>query len=184
MKSLSWKSLAELAGMAAIVGSLIFVGLQIRQEQVIALSELNLSLLASQIELNNSISDNADIWVRGNAGEELSQAERIIYESLSDNMAYLQRDAAIDLLRRLIEFRRAGAFFANRWQPPEVPVDVGGNVCCRDIGRDVLVQVVPIDLVERVIGRVVVIEVMGSVLPHAEHGHTRLAQWPQVGTAV
>ena len=75
MKSLSWKSLAELIGMAAIVGSLIFVGLQIRQEQVIALSELNLSLLASQIELNNSISDNADIWVRGNAGEELSQAE-------------------------------------------------------------------------------------------------------------
>ena len=43
MKAMKWKSLAELTGMTAIVGSLIFVGLQIRQEQAIALSEINLS---------------------------------------------------------------------------------------------------------------------------------------------
>ena len=100
MKTMKWKSLAELMAMTAIVASLIFVGLQIRQEQVIALSEINLSLLDSQIEFNNSINDNADIWVRGNAGEDLDQAERIIFEGLLDNMAYLQRT----------EWRQYGAF--------------------------------------------------------------------------
>ena len=39
MKSTNWKDFAELVGIAAIVGSLIFVGLQMRQEQEIALSQ-------------------------------------------------------------------------------------------------------------------------------------------------
>ena len=65
MKTMSWKSLAELTGMTAIVGSLTFVGLQIRQEQVIALSEINLSALSSSIEINNSINDNIDARQRG-----------------------------------------------------------------------------------------------------------------------
>ena len=110
MKGMKWKSLAELTGMTAIVGSLIFVGLQIRQEQVIALSEINLSLLASQIAFNNSISDNADIWLRGNASEELEPAERIIYEGLLENMAYLQRT----------EWRQYGAF--NKDFSTKIPV--------------------------------------------------------------
>ena len=104
MKILRWKSFAELTGMAAIVGSLIFVGLQIRQEQVIALGQINLSLLASQIDFNNSINDNADIWVRGNAGDELDQVERIVYEGLLETMAYLHRT----------ERRQYGAFNEER----------------------------------------------------------------------
>ena len=91
MKTLNWKSFAELTGMTAIVGSLIFVGLQIRQEQVIALSEINLSALSSSIEINNSISDNIDIWMRGNAGDDLDAAERFIFEGLLEIMAYLHR---------------------------------------------------------------------------------------------
>ena len=105
MKMMKWKSIAELMAMMAIVASLIFVGLQVRQEQVIALSEINLSLLESQIEFNNSISENADIWVRGNAGEELDQVERIIFEGLLDNMGYLQRT----------EWRQYGAFDKDRF---------------------------------------------------------------------
>ena len=91
MKFNYWKSVAEVIGGAAIVGSLIFVGLQIEQEQDIALSEINLSLLASQIDLNNSIGDHADIWVRGSAGEALEEPERIIFDGLLKNMAYLAR---------------------------------------------------------------------------------------------
>jgi len=77
--------------MAAIVGSLIFVGLQVKQEQAIALSEINLSLLASQFDLNNSISDHADICARGNAGETLDESEIIIFDGLLENMAFLHR---------------------------------------------------------------------------------------------
>ena len=40
MNSRDWKSYAELIGIVAIVASLVFVGMQIRQDQVIARSEL------------------------------------------------------------------------------------------------------------------------------------------------
>lgn len=104
MKFNYWKGIAEVIGGAAIVGSLIFVGLQIRQEQAIALSEINLSILASQIELNNSISGYADIWARGNAGETLEESERIIFEGLLANMAFLART----------EWRQYGSFNLTR----------------------------------------------------------------------
>ena len=104
MKFNYWKGIAEVIGGAAIVGSLIFVGLQIRQEQAIALSEINLSILASQIELNNSISDHADIWVKGNAGDTLEASERIIFEGLLENTAFLART----------EWRQYGSFNLTR----------------------------------------------------------------------
>ena len=40
LKSTNWKGIAELVGITAIVGSLIFVGLQMRQTQVIAQATL------------------------------------------------------------------------------------------------------------------------------------------------
>jgi hypothetical protein len=51
-----------------IVGSSILVGLKIKQEQEVAPSGNNLSLLASQIDLTNAINQYGDIWRRGNAG--------------------------------------------------------------------------------------------------------------------
>ena len=78
MKSVNWRALAEVVGIAAIVASLIFVGLQLRQSQDIALSELGASRHASRIELNNAISDHADIWARGNAGDELDHADSVV----------------------------------------------------------------------------------------------------------
>ena len=69
MSTPNWKGTAEFVGVIAIVGSLIFVGLQIKQEQEIALAEINLSLLASGIELNIAIGENAEVWAIGNAGK-------------------------------------------------------------------------------------------------------------------
>ena len=40
MKSAHWKDIAELIGLAAIVASLVFVGMQMRQDRVLARSEL------------------------------------------------------------------------------------------------------------------------------------------------
>ena len=105
-----WKAIAEVIGGAAIVGSLIFVGLQIKQEQDIALSEINLSLLASQIELNNSIGDHADIWVRGNAGDTLEESERIIFDGLLESSAFFSRT----------EWRQYGSF--NQTLHMQVPI--------------------------------------------------------------
>ena len=57
MKTTDWKDIAELVGIAAIVGSLIFVGLQMKQSQDIAIAaqyqartEATLNVYAAHIE--------------------------------------------------------------------------------------------------------------------------------------
>jgi len=82
MKNANWKDVAELLGISAIVASLVFVGLQMRQAQEIAYSELDVSLLAIQAETTNLISVNSTVWVKGNADEELSAAESAVFYEL------------------------------------------------------------------------------------------------------
>ena len=53
MNSTVWKYIAELGGIAAVVASLIFVGLQLRQNQEIALAEISQNALESVVEINN-----------------------------------------------------------------------------------------------------------------------------------
>ena len=110
MSAPKWKGTAEFVGVIAIVGSLIFVGLQIKQEQDIALAEINLSLLNSGIELNIAIGESAEVWAKGNAGEELTRAERILYEKLLESVDYLTRTDRRQYLR-----------FDQQW-PAQVPI--------------------------------------------------------------
>ena len=63
MKSTNWKDIAELIGIAAIVASLVFVGLQMKQSQDIALSVANqtradatVSMLITSAENPNFVS--------------------------------------------------------------------------------------------------------------------------------
>ncbi|MDX2478727.1 MAG: hypothetical protein QNK24_00150, partial [Desulfuromusa sp.] len=60
-----WKDIAELIGITAIVLSLVFVGLQLRQSQLIAHSEIALQELESTIEAHSQINDYVDVWVSG-----------------------------------------------------------------------------------------------------------------------
>ena len=53
MKSSSWKETAELIGIAAIVGSLIFVGLQMKQDREIALAGQSHDRAAAAVEFWN-----------------------------------------------------------------------------------------------------------------------------------
>jgi predicted permease len=70
MKPLNWKDAIELFGIAAIVASLIFVGLQLQQEQQIAVTETFGDLSQSVVDLNLEIGNHMDIWQRGLNGEE------------------------------------------------------------------------------------------------------------------
>ena len=79
MKSNNWKDFAERIGIAAIVASLIFVGLQMRQAEVIAKSEMHASYLANRIEMHAAIIEHSDIWKRGNKGEKLEEDESAIF---------------------------------------------------------------------------------------------------------
>lgn len=99
MRNTNWKDIAELVGIAAIVGSLIFLGLEMQQTQEIALNETRFNSAGSKIQEYIVRFEHADIWVRGNAGEELDRAEAMIYEGLVrtswlqsfwDNRSWLQ----------------------------------------------------------------------------------------------
>ncbi len=83
MKTINWKAIAEFGGAAAIVASLVFVGLQLRQEQRVASVEAGFNLTESYYEQRNGRIENTAIWVKGNAGvDDLSPAETAIYEAL------------------------------------------------------------------------------------------------------
>ena len=86
MSRLQWKDWIEGLGIVAIVASLLFVGLQMRQAQDIAISQGNIDNLANNLTLRDAINDNADIWVRGNAGADLASSEAAVYWNLVLNM--------------------------------------------------------------------------------------------------
>ena len=87
MKFKEWNEIAELVGIAAIVGSLLFVGLQMKQTQSIAESERFEITIGNRVEIRNAINEHADIWIRGNAGAELDPGDAVIYENLIQNLA-------------------------------------------------------------------------------------------------
>jgi len=82
MKFKEWNEIAELVGIAAVVGSLIFVGLQMRQAQEIGNAERRMMRVANEIEVQNAINEHADIWVRGLSGQELTEIETVIFINL------------------------------------------------------------------------------------------------------
>jgi hypothetical protein len=78
MKKTNWKVVAELVGIVAIVGSLLFVGIQLRQEQTIAFAEINQSAVESYVSIDAFIAEHAGALVRSNAGEQLTDEEALI----------------------------------------------------------------------------------------------------------
>ena len=60
IKSTDWKDIAELVGIAAIVGSLIFVGLQMRQTQEIALAQTFQARADASYSLNFAVTQSPE----------------------------------------------------------------------------------------------------------------------------
>jgi hypothetical protein len=78
----NWKEIAELFGIAAIIASLVFVGLQLKQSQSIALNEVAVAVEANEIELFSAFRADWSIWQRGNAGDDLEPSDEEIYRGL------------------------------------------------------------------------------------------------------
>lgn len=85
MKSTNWKDLGEFIGIAAIVASLIFVGLQMRQSQQLATAEVATTNFANFLEVRSQQNDHIEIWTKGNSGAELDDSEILIYRVLIEN---------------------------------------------------------------------------------------------------
>jgi hypothetical protein len=83
MKSPNWKFLAEFVGVTAIVASLIFVGLQVRQDREIAVSQNMLSIVEAKKHWVELMTANSSIWVKANSEMVLTPEEREIYRSMA-----------------------------------------------------------------------------------------------------
>ena len=82
MKPANWRDIAELIGIAAIVASLLFVGLQMQQEQEIAITETHSSVTQSISEIAAIMEASPQIWIKGLDGAELSTSDRLIFLSM------------------------------------------------------------------------------------------------------
>jgi len=82
MKSIDWKSIAELIGMSAIVVSLVFVGIQLQQDRDLAQVSSYGSVAESTNGLSELVQNNSEVWVRGLNGEELSDQESAVFMSI------------------------------------------------------------------------------------------------------
>jgi hypothetical protein len=80
----------QLVGLAAVVASLIFVGLQIRQSDEIAMVELLDNAAIRNIELSTLRANHADVWHKACSGDELSPSEKIIASNIY--FSYLQNN--------------------------------------------------------------------------------------------
>jgi len=108
MKNRNWKDTAELIGIAAIVGSLVFVGLQMRQAEELARLELGYALLGPGHEMRSTIAAHPQVWRKGNLGDELDPDEMIVYEQLIESM-WLQTYWEVASFRKLGSVRDVAA---------------------------------------------------------------------------
>jgi hypothetical protein len=72
----------QVVGIFAVVASLVFVGLQMRQEQEIAIVATYGMLVESTENIADLIDRNAEIWQQGLDGAELSSTDRIKFLAL------------------------------------------------------------------------------------------------------
>jgi len=78
----------QIVGLAAVVGSLVFVGLQLKQADNIAFAEVLESAAARGIEQRTLTAEHADTWQKACLGAELTSAEKVIAGNIYFN--YLQ----------------------------------------------------------------------------------------------
>ena len=77
------KDLLEAIGFVVLIASLIFVGMQIRQEHKIAQAQDAADFDDTMIEYARVINANRDIWIKGLEGAELSTQDQVTFESVA-----------------------------------------------------------------------------------------------------
>ena len=78
-----WRNLLEAIGFLVLIASLIFVGLQIRQDHTIAQAQNAADFDDTMIEYARVINANRDVWIRGLEGAELSLPDQVTFESVA-----------------------------------------------------------------------------------------------------
>jgi len=89
MKRFNWRDLTEIFGIIAIVGSLIFVGLQLNQSQEIAIASQYQERAAAAVEYND-VSDELKEFVKDRSPESVGMwfYENRVFFVMLDNFHY------------------------------------------------------------------------------------------------
>jgi hypothetical protein len=82
MRSTDWKTMMELVGVAAIVASLLFVGIQLQQDRELTTVATYGSVTESNNALAELVQNHSDLSVRGLDGKELTDSENAIFFSM------------------------------------------------------------------------------------------------------
>ena len=93
-----WKSAAELVGIAAIVASLVFVGLQMRQDQRLTETQVFVDSESVLVQLAELFNETRDVWNKGLRNEELSESEESTFRILAralDRRRWLQYERSL-----------------------------------------------------------------------------------------
>ena len=94
------KQVIEIVGIIAVVASLVFVGIELQQSQ----QELSNNRTLARVDLLNNvrseISQYSEIWIKGNSGQDLTEAESVIYGNLIDN--YWSQVSAVGQTARVL----------------------------------------------------------------------------------
>ncbi len=121
MKSVNWKGILELIGIAAIVASLVFLALQIKQTDDVARTEIFIAYAEARNDYEALLIENAEIWQKACTGEELAPADQFraaqIYEAFV-NTSYVGWQAARIGLALTSTDERVNAFAANMHRYP------------------------------------------------------------------
>ena len=73
----------QVVGLFAVLGGLIFVGLQLRLDRRVALSEGAVAGLQAQVGFVDLLVQNSDVWLKGASGESLSPSEQHQFDELA-----------------------------------------------------------------------------------------------------
>ena len=82
----SWRLIAEVIGVTAIVASLLFVGFQLRQDAQIARADVFSAFASTTIEMNQAHYAYADLIAKANRDETLTDAEEYVLEEIVNNL--------------------------------------------------------------------------------------------------
>lgn len=98
-----WKEVLEFIGFLGLIASLIFVGLQIRQDHIIARVQNAADFDDTMIEYARVINANRDVWIQGLHGAELSAQDQVTFESVA--FAVWQKFSGLYQRDRLLDER-------------------------------------------------------------------------------
>jgi len=88
VKNANWRDIVEFVGILAIVGSLIFVGLQMQQDRQLAVAQLFAETDDSVNNIAALTNEYQDVWLRGSRGDQLSPEDEASFQNLFMSARY------------------------------------------------------------------------------------------------